>query len=105
MSENDPKEDKIRVNCIQNCDCTRIKYPPKWKDETRVQTTLVAWDKNHTGAWELVEDRVAIDSYRELPNKARYMCVCLCKKAEKLKMDSHTMQATSFQNSVQTLQV
>ena len=29
MSENDPKEDKIRVNCIQSCDSTRIRFPPK----------------------------------------------------------------------------
>ena len=77
-SKSDPKEDKIRVNCISNNDCTRIRYPPEWKDEGRVKTTLVAWTEDHTGAWELVGDRVAIDSYRELPTKARYMCVCVC---------------------------
>ena len=49
MSGNYSKEDKIRVSCIQNCDSTRIKYPPKWNDENRVETTLVAWDDNHTG--------------------------------------------------------
>ena len=29
MSEDDPREIKVRVTCMQNCDCTRIRFPPK----------------------------------------------------------------------------
>ena len=75
QTKEDRKEDKIRVSCMSNIDCTRIRYPPIWKDEGRVKTTLVAWKEDHTGAWELIEDRVPIDSYSELSSKARYMCV------------------------------
>ena len=52
----DAKEDKIRVNCMSNMDSTKIKYPPAWKKEGRVKTTLLAWTEDHPGAWEIVED-------------------------------------------------
>ena len=71
----DPKEEKVRVNCMSNRDCTKISFPAKWKHEGRVKTTLVAWTEDHRGAREIVEDRAAIDSYVDLEQNARYMCV------------------------------
>ena len=75
QTRSDSKDEKIRVNCMSYRDTTKISYPRNWADEGRVKTTLVAWTEDHHGAWEMIEDRTPIDSYINLKQRPRYMCV------------------------------